>query len=85
MMRSLPENCSMYEALLYNISGSTVRTAVSFYGKKYTFGEVFRLIDTLADNLAAEFSIGKGDTVTLCIPNSPAALFPRRESGSAAE
>ena len=75
MMRSLPENCSMYEALLYNISGSTVRTAVSFYGKKYTFDEVFRLIDTLADNLAAEFSIGKGDTVTLCIPNSPAALF----------
>ena len=53
MMRSLPENCSMYEALLYNISGSTVRTAVSFQGQKYSLDEVFRLIDTLSDNLAA--------------------------------
>ena len=75
MMRPLPENCSMYEALLYNISGSTVRTAISFYGKKYSFDKVFRLIDILADNLAAAFSVGKGDTVTLCMPNSPAALL----------
>ena len=65
----------MYEALLYNISGSTVRTAISFYGKKYSFDKVFRLIDILADNLAAAFSVGKGDTVTLCMPNSPAALL----------
>ena len=74
-MRPLPANCSMYAALLENISGSTVRTAISFYGKKYSFGQVFGLIDTLADNLAADFGIKKGDTVTLCMPNSPAALL----------
>ena len=74
-MRPLPANCSMYAALLENISGSTVRTAISFYGKKYSFGQVFGLIDTLADNLAADFGIKKGDTVTLCMPNSPTALL----------
>lgn len=52
-----------------------MRTAISFYGKKYAFEEVFRLTDILADNLAAEFSLKKGDTVTLCAPNSPQALI----------
>ena len=74
-MKQLPENCSMYEAILQNISDSTVRTAISFYGKKYSFAQVHRMIDVLADNLAADFSVGKGDTVTLCMPNSPAALL----------
>ena len=74
-MKQLPENCSMYEAILQNISDSTVHTAISFYGKKYSFAQVHRMIDVLADNLAADFSVGKGDTVTLCMPNSPAALL----------
>ena len=65
----------MYRAAKLNISDSPIRTAIDFYGKRYTFDEVFSYIDTLADNLAAEFSIGKGDTVTLCLPNSPAAVF----------
>ena len=74
-MRKLPENCSMYRAAKLNISDSPIRTAIMFYGKKYTFQEVFDTIDTLADNLAAAFSLGKGDVVTLCLPNSPAAVF----------
>ena len=65
----------MYEAIRHNISESTVTRAISFYGKKYSFSQVYRLIDVLADNLAAEFSVGKGDAVTLCMPNSPAALL----------
>ena len=64
-MKTLPENCSMYEAVLQNISDSTVDTAIFFYGRKYSFEKVFSVIDTLADNLAAEYSVGKGDTVTL--------------------
>ena len=74
-MRKLPENCSMYRAAKLNISDSPIQTAIVFYGKKYTFQEVFDTIDTLADNLAAAFSLGKGDVVTLCLPNSPAAVF----------
>lgn len=70
----LPE-LSMYEAARANVADRKVRTAVSFYGKKYTFDEIFRLIDCLADNLAQEFSLRKGDTVTLCAPNSPQALL----------
>ena len=74
-MRNLPENCSMYHAAKLNISESPIRDAILFYGKRYTFDAVFAAIDTLADNLAAEFSLGKGDTLTLCLPNSPAAVF----------
>ena len=65
----------MYEAVKRNISGSKIEPAIAFYGKNYTFAEVFDRIDTLADNLSAEFSLGKGDAVTLCMPNSPAAVF----------
>ena len=66
---------SMYDAIKLNLSGSTVETAISYYGKKYSFDQVIGIIDVLADNFAAEFSLGKGDTVTLCVPNSPAALL----------
>ena len=74
-MKQLAENASMYGAVLENISESTVRTAISYYGKKYSFEKVLFWIDRLADNLAAEYSIGKGKCVTLCMPNSPAALL----------
>ena len=74
-MKQLPENYSMYRAVLENISDSRVRTAISYYGKKYTFEKVLFWVDRLADNLAAEFSLGKGKCVTLCLPNSPAALL----------
>ena len=74
-MKQLAENASMYGAVLENISESTVRTAISYYGKKYSFEKVLSWIDRLADNLAAEYSIGKGKCVTLCMPNSPAALL----------
>ena len=74
-MKDLPRSCSMYEAVRLNVSQSTVTTAISYYGKRYTFERVLRYVDVLADNIAAEFHIGKGDTVTLCMPNSPAALM----------
>ena len=66
---------SMYQAVQLNLSGSKIQTAISFYGRRLSFDEVFSLIDVLADNLAARYSIGKGDTVTLCMPNSPSALL----------
>lgn len=74
-MKRLPEGCSMYEAVQLNPSGSTVRTALSFFGRRYSFEEVLARIDLLADNLAADLGIKKGDVVTLCLPNSPAAVF----------
>ncbi len=40
-MKQLPAACSMYEAVLLNISESTVETAISYYGKKYSFSKVF--------------------------------------------
>ena len=75
MVKSLPADATMYEAILANVSSSTVQTAISYYGRNYSFDRVFRWIDALADNFSAEFGIKKGDTVTLCLPNSPAALI----------
>lgn len=75
MVKSLPADATMYEAILANVSSSTVQTAISYYGRNYSFDRVFRWIDALADNFSAEFGIKKGDTVTLCMPNSPAALI----------
>ncbi len=75
MIKPLPADCSMYEAVMQNISGSDVSVAISYYGRKYSFLRVYRWIDVLADNFSAEFKIKKGDTVTLCMPNSPAALL----------
>ena len=75
LIERFSDTCSMYEAVKMNISGSTIEPAISFYGKNYTYADVFACIDTLADNLAAEFGIGKGTAVTLCIPNSPAAVY----------
>ncbi len=75
MQKIALEGLSMYEAIRLNMSESTVRTAISYYGKKYSFDRVLKWIDILADNLSARFSLKKGDTVTLCMPNSPAALL----------
>lgn len=72
---TIDKNWSMYDAARQNISASNVKYAVSFYGKKYTFGKIFRLIDVLAENLKEKYRLGKGDTLTLCMPNSPSALI----------
>lgn len=65
----------MYQAARLNLSGSTIRTAISFYGNRISFDQVFVLIDALAESFSARFHIGKGDTITLCMPNSPSALL----------
>ena len=41
MIERFPETCSMYEAVKRNMSGSKNEPANAFYGKNYTFAEVF--------------------------------------------
>lgn len=65
----------MYDAVKQNVAGADIKRAVSFYGKKYTFDAIFRYIDTLAENLKEKYGLGTGDTLTLCMPNSPSALI----------
>ena len=65
----------MYDAVKQNVAGADIKRAVSFYGKNYTFDAIFRYIDTLAENLKEKYGLGKGDTLTLCMPNSPSALI----------
>lgn len=73
--REITPALSMYQAARLNLSGSTIRTAISFYGNRISFDQVFVLIDALAESFSARFHIEKGDTITLCMPNSPSALL----------
>ncbi len=71
----IDKNWSMYEAIKQNIAASNIQYAVSFYGKRYTFDRIFRYIEVLAENFKEKYRLGKGDTLTLCMPNSPSALI----------
>ena len=48
-------------------------TAYEFMNKETTYGQFMARIDRTARALAA-LGIGKGDRVTICMPNSPQAL-----------
>ncbi|MBR7072156.1 MAG: AMP-binding protein [Eubacterium sp.] len=67
---------SMYEAIKngcennINNNGGFKNTAYVFQGKKTNFREFFNKIDTTAKAFKA-IGIGKGDKVTICMPNAP--------------
>ena len=67
---------SMYEAIKLacdnnlNNNGGYKNTAYVFQGKKTSYKEFFRNIDTVARAFKA-IGIGKGDKVTICMPNAP--------------
>ncbi len=67
---------SMYEAIKngcennINNNGGFKNTAYVFQGKKTNYREFFNKIDTTAKAFKA-IGIGKGDKVTICMPNAP--------------
>ena len=67
---------SMYEAIKngcennINNNGGFKNTAYVFQGKKTNYHEFFNKIDTTAKAFKA-IGIGKGDKVTICMPNAP--------------
>lgn len=69
----LPE-CTMYELVFRNNQDNLDRTAIEYYGTKISYGEMFQEISYLAGTL--EWSgVKEGDIVTICMINSPAAIF----------
>lgn len=49
-------------------------TAISFMGKAYTYKTLIQRINCAASSFAA-IGVKKGDTVTICMPNVPQAVF----------
>ena len=66
-------NCTMYQLLSATAKQYPQNTAYVFQGKKTSFRQFMARIDAAAQGLTA-MGIGKGDKVTICMPNSPQAL-----------
>ena len=64
---------TMYQLLAKNAGGYLRKTAYSFMGKETSYGAFLSRIDAAARGLV-KLGIGKGDRVTLCMPNCPQAL-----------
>lgn len=69
----LPE-CTIYEYMYDNNKYALDDPAIYYFGKKYTYREMFNQIDSVA---AAFSNIGvkKGDVVALLLPNTPESIF----------
>lgn len=48
------------------------KTAIVFYGRRYTYSKILELVDRAAAGLE-QMGIKSGDVVTLCVPNTPSA------------
>ena len=64
---------TMYQLLQGTATQYPNNTAYIFQGKKTTFAQFMTRIESAAKGLTA-MGIGKGDKVTICMPNSPQAL-----------
>ena len=75
---SMPRTLDYPKKTIYQIVRSTAkdcpnRVAYEFMGKPTTYAQFMHRIDRTAKALLA-LGIGKGDKVTICMPNSPQAL-----------
>lgn len=73
----LPE-CTMYELLKEYNRDYLKNTALNYFGKKITYGQVFDEIEATAKAFSA-LGVKKGDVVIICTVNTPEmvyALFP---------
>ena len=66
-------NTTMYQQLASAAKQYPNNTAYVFMGKETSFSAFMQRIDAAAKGLTA-MGIGKGDKVTICMPNSPQAL-----------
>lgn len=69
----LPE-CTIYECLWENNEDHLEDTALIYYGKEVTYGELFENIDKTAQAFA-HYGIKAQDIVAVCIPNIPEAAY----------
>ncbi len=66
-------SCTMYQLLARTAKQFPHNTAYVFQGKKTSYAEFMTRIESTAKGLV-NLGIGKGDKVTICMPNSPQAL-----------
>jgi fatty-acyl-CoA synthase len=74
--KSVPRNIHLPEtSLYYNLEVSAARypekTAISYYGSRFSYARIKSEVDTLAGFLQKECGVKKGDRVLLFMQNSP--------------
>ncbi len=65
---------SIYEYAKQGLQYGSERTAIWFYGKSISYGELFEKIDNVADHLYA-LGVREGSVVTIHLPNCPQAVM----------
>lgn len=63
---------TLYSQMKKSAIQNANKTAIVFYGKKYTFSQILELVDRAAAGLE-QMGVKSGDVVTLCVPNTPSA------------
>lgn len=66
---------TIYEFLKSRIPDEyTDSIALNYFGRKFTYGEMFRKVDQISKSLLS-LGVTKGDVVTICMPNTPEAII----------
>lgn len=66
--------CTMYELLWQNNKDHLQDTALNYYGRKFTYGQMFDEIEKAAKAFSA-LGVKKGETVVLCTVNTPEMVY----------
>lgn len=65
---------TMYDFLYESNKEHLNEYALRYFGKKFTFGELFENIDIYAQSLLSS-GIKEGDTIAICAPTTPEAVY----------
>ncbi len=65
---------SVYEYFALSATGYSDKTAISYYGKTFTYNEMMKRIDEFASALKS-FGVGKNDVVASSLPGMPEGVF----------
>ena len=66
-------NCSLYSHIVEAAKRFPSRPALNYFGKDITYTELMERIDDTTRALLG-YDISEGDTVTICMPNTPEAI-----------
>lgn len=72
---AINETLTMYQAVKKAAQGNGLTTAVYYQGRKINYNSFIRKVDRMADILANDFNVKKGDCVLLAQPNIPEVLI----------
>lgn len=70
---STPE-CTIYEKIYANNIEFPNETALLFFGKEFTYGELFNQVDRTARALVS-YGVKNGDNVAICMPALPETVY----------